>query len=190
MGFFFDTRQVIEKTANLHYNLFICFISITFNSLLASFSSEGQMNGITASLSSTKIDSWEFSFCLAASRGYLFFKQWIKSSSVPSLARFKPQHLNYFIMFSLDSWDQASSTHSIIFFLEGSFIFPPSVNWWTPSLSHWSCSWVIFILNGLFQRTSSAWIYFVHLPGMIMLPTFISLKYFLTLSVIWHSQES
>ena len=26
IAFFFDTRQAIEKTTNLHYNLFICFI--------------------------------------------------------------------------------------------------------------------------------------------------------------------
>ena len=32
-----------------------------------------------------------------------FFKQWIKSSTVPSFASFKPQHLNDFVMFSWDS---------------------------------------------------------------------------------------
>ena len=117
------------------------------------------MNTFTASLSSTKIDIWKFSFCLPALQGCPFFKQWIKSFSVPSFARFKPQHLNNFIMFSIDSWNQASSTHSIILFLEGGFIFPPSVNWWTPSLSHWLYNSVILALNGLFQHTSGARIY-------------------------------
>ena len=148
------------------------------------------MNEFAASILSTKIYSRELSFCLPASQGYPIFNKWIKSSSVPSFARFKPQHLNDFIIFSLDSWDQASSTYSVILFLEGSSIFPPSVDWWTPSLSHWSCNLVIVVLNGLFQRTSSAWIYFLHPPGTIMLSTFISFKSFLTLLVIWHSQES
>ena len=132
------------------------------------------MNGLTASLLLTKIDSQEFSFCLPALQVCLFFQQWIKPSSIPSFASFKPQHLNNFVMFSLDSWDQASSTHSIILFLEGGFIFPPSVNWWTTSLSHWSYNLIILALIGLFQHTSNAWIYFMHPPGMITLSTFTS----------------
>ena len=144
------------------------------------------MNGFTASLSSTQIDRWEFSFCFPAVQGCPFFKQWIKSSSVPSFARFKSQHFNGFIMFSLGSWDQASNTDSVILFLERGFIFTPSVNWWTPSLSHWSYNLVILALNGLFQHASDAWIYFVHPPGMITLSRFISFKSFLTLPVIWH----
>ena len=47
------------------------------------------------------------------------------------------------------------------FFLEGFVIFLPSVNWWKPSLSHWSYNLVILALNGLFQHTSDAWVYFV-----------------------------
>ena len=157
---------------------------ITFISSVASSSSEGEMNGFTASLLSTKIYSWEFSFCLPALQGCPFFKQWIKSSSIPS-KRFKPQQLIDF-MFSLDSWEHASSTHSIIFFLEGGFIFPPSVNWWTPSPSHLSYNLVILAFNDLLQYTG-AWMYFVYRPGrMIMLSTFISFKSFLMLSVIWH----
>ena len=97
---------------------------------------------------------------------------------VPSFARFKPQHLNDFVMFSLDSWDQISITHSITLLLEGRFIFPPSVNWWAPSLSHWSYNLVILVLNGLFQHTSDAWLYFVHPPGVITLSTFISSNLF------------
>ena len=57
---------------------FVSF-SITFISSLASPSSEGKINGFTASLSSTKIDSWEFSFCLPATQCCPFFKQCIKS---------------------------------------------------------------------------------------------------------------
>ena len=91
--------------------------SITFISPLASSSSEREMNGFTASILSTKIGTWEFSFCLLASQG-CHFKQWIKPSSLPLFARFKLQNLHGF-MFSLDSWDQASSTHSIIIFPEG-----------------------------------------------------------------------
>ena len=140
------------------------------------------MNGFTASLLSTKIDSWEFSFCLPASKGWSFFKEWIKSSSIPSLVRFKPQHLHDF---SLDSWDnKAASTHWVILFLEGGFIFPPSVNWWKPSLSHWSHNLIILALNGLFQHTSGAWIYLVHPTRMIILSIFISFKSLLMLSVI------
>ena len=161
--------------------------SITFISSLTSSYWEGEMNEFTASLLSTKIDSWEFSFCLPAAQGCPFLKQWKKVIPLPSFARFKPQHLSDFVIFSLDSWDQASSTHSITLFLEGGFIFPPSVNWWTPSLSYWSHKSVILALDGLFQHTSDAWIYFVHPPEMITLSTFISFESFIKLSVIWHS---
>ena len=136
------------------------------------------MNGFTASLSSTKIDNWEFSFCLPASQGCTFFKQWIKSSAILPFAKIKSQHFNNF-MFSLDSWDQRSSIHSVILFLEGDFIFQPSVNWCTPSLSHWSYNSIILALNSVFQHTSSAWIYFVHPPEMITPSTFISSNLFL-----------
>ena len=132
--------------------------SILFISSLASSSSEGEMNGFMTRLWSTKIDIWEFVFFLLALPGCPFFKQGIKSSSLASFARLKPQDWNDF-MFSSDSWDQASSNHSIILFLEGSFISLPSVNWW---ISHWSCNPVILALNGLFQHTSDTWIYFVH----------------------------
>ena len=145
--------------------------SITFISSLISSSSEAEMNRFTASLSSNKIESWEFSFCLLALQGSPFFKQWIKSSSLPSFTRFKPQHLNNFIMFYLDSWDQASITHSVILFLDGDFVFPPLVKWWTPSLSHWSYNLVILTLNGLFQHTGE-YILCTHLDWS--LSTFIS----------------
>ena len=56
MFFSFNTWQAIEKTTNLHYHLFICFILDHIHFLLASSSSEGEMNGLTASLSSTKIE--------------------------------------------------------------------------------------------------------------------------------------
>ena len=70
IALFFNIRQVIEKTTNLHYNL--CFIFDHIHSLLVSSSSEGKINGFTASLSSTKIDSREISFCLPASQGCPF----------------------------------------------------------------------------------------------------------------------
>ena len=166
---------MIEKATNLHYNL--CFILDHLHFLLVSSSSEGEMNRFTALLLSTKIDSWKFSFYLPALQGCPFFKQWIKSSSILPFARFNSQHLNDF-MFSLDSWDQGSSIYSVILFLEGCFIFPLSVNWWTPSLSHWLYSSVIFTLNGLFQHISGARIYFVCPPGMITLAKFISSNIF------------
>ena len=96
IAFFFNTRQAIEKTTNLHYNLFI-WMDLRYHFR--------QLKLIVES------SAFAFHLCKAAP----FFKQWIKSSSVPSFARSKPQHLNDF-MFSLDSWDQASSTDSIIFF--------------------------------------------------------------------------
>ena len=107
-SFFLTQDKQSKKLEN--YIIISSFVSssITFISSLASSSSEEEMNRFTASLSSTKIDSWDFNFCLPASQGCTFFKQWIKSSSVPSFASFKPQHLNNFIMCSLD---QASSTH-------------------------------------------------------------------------------
>ena len=112
------------------------------------------------------------------------FKQWIKSSSILPFVRFKSQHFNNF-MLSLDSWDQGSSIYSIILFLGGGFIFPPLVNWWTPSLSHWSYNSVI-----LFK-----WLIPTHIRclNIFCVPTwndraiYINLfESFLTLSVIWH----
>ena len=50
IAFFFDTRQ----TTSLHYNLFTLN---HINILTGISSSEGEVNGFTASLSSTKIDS-------------------------------------------------------------------------------------------------------------------------------------
>ena len=99
------------------------------------------------------------------------------SSSVLSFARLKSQHFNDF-MFSLDSWDQGSSTHSIIIFLKDGFIFLPSVNSWTRSVSYWLYNSVTFALNDLFKHTSDTWIYFVHPPGTITLSTFISSNLF------------
>ena len=136
------------------------------------------MNGFVISHSSTKTDNWDFSFCLPALHGCPFFKQWIKSS-LTTLKRFH----NVFLV----SWDQTTTFNSIILFLEGGFIFPPSVNLWTASLSHWSYNTVILALNSLFQNISGTWIYFVHPPGTITLFTFIFFKSFLTISVIWHS---
>ena len=42
IAFLFNTRQAIEKTTILHYNLFICFILDHIHFLLASSSSEGE----------------------------------------------------------------------------------------------------------------------------------------------------
>ena len=108
---------------------------------MASSPSEGEVNGFTSSLLSTKNDSWEFSFCLPASQGCPFFKQWRKSSSVPAFARFKPQYLNEFIMFSFDRWDEASNTHSIILFLEGGITKPLIIQ-----ITHHCFKWLIPIL--------------------------------------------
>ena len=88
--------------------------------------------------------------------------------------------MNDFIMFSSNRWDKESSTHSIILFLEVGFIFPSSVNWRVLLLSHWSYSFVILALNGLFQHTSGGWICFAHPSGVITLSTFISFKSFPT----------
>ena len=96
---------------------------------------------------------------IAESSAFVF--QWIKSSSVPSFAMFKPQHLNDF-MFSLDSETRRHVLIQWFFSWRGNFIIIPSVNWWTPSLSHWSKNSVIIASNGLFQHTSGAWIYFVY----------------------------
>ena len=103
IAFFFDKRQAMEKTTNLHYNLFICFILNHIHSSLASSSLEEEINGFRTSLLSTKIDSLEFSFCPPASQGCSFFLRMDKVILRTILARIKPQHLNGFIMFSLDS---------------------------------------------------------------------------------------
>ena len=99
---FFEIEK-IEKTTNLHYNLCVCFILDHIHFVIGTLFLRGRMNGFTTSLLSIKIDTCEFSFCLPALQDCSFCKQWIKSSSVPSIARLKPQHLNDFIMFSLDS---------------------------------------------------------------------------------------
>ena len=68
-----SSKLQIYKTTKLQI-----FFSITFISSLVSSSSEGEMDGFTVSLSSTKIDNWEFSFCLPASQCCQFLKQSIK----------------------------------------------------------------------------------------------------------------
>ena len=98
---FFEIEK-IEKTPNLHYNLCVCFILDHIHFVIGTLFLRGRMNGFTASLLSIKIGSCEFSFCLPALQDCPFCKQWIKSSSVPSIARLKLQHLNDFIMFSLN----------------------------------------------------------------------------------------
>ena len=184
----------------------------------------------------TKIDSWEFSFCLPALLGCSFFKQWIKSSSVPPFAKFKSQYLNDF-MFSLDSWDIWSP------FWEIWDIHIEKYVWNIWNISYWYIYWdiLIYILRNMYEIYEIHEMYEIyilrnmkplsgkglHIPTfsklmdtftklliiqfghrhfkwviptyirclnlfcaptwMITLSTFISFKYFLTLSVIWHS---
>ena len=51
-----------------------------------------------------KLVAESLAFVFQLCKDYLYFKQRINSSSVPSFARFKPQHLNNFLIFSLNSW--------------------------------------------------------------------------------------
>ena len=85
-------------------------------------------------------------------------------------------------MISLDSWDQASSTHSIILFLKEASYF--HLHFTQPLIIHW----VIVALNGLLQHTSGTLIYFVQPTGMITL--LHSSPSNPSLSVKWYSQDS
>ena len=153
VAFSFDIRQAIEKTTNLHYNLLIYLTLDHIHFFIGFLIIRGKNEWTYSIISSTKIDSWEFSFCLPASLGRPFLKQWIKPSFV-------------------------ETRRKVPIPLKRGFIFPPLIIWWTPSLSYWSCSLVILALNGFFHHASVAWINFVHPPGMITLSLFISFTIF------------
>ena len=69
-------------------------------------------------------------------------------------------------------------------------MFPAAVKEWASPAIHSSYFSVTFALNGLFQTTSGAWMYFVQPPGMIKGFIFDVRSSCLTASIMWHLNES
>lgn len=137
---------------------------------------------------SVKIESWLFIMSFPALHGWVSLKQWIRSSSDPSVARFSAHDLKEVLIVSGVIFSQASRIHFSIVRRGGGFKFPPAVSLLIPSSasqsSYFSVSWA---LKGLFQLTSWAWIYFVQQPGTIDTSIFLECREDFTLSSMWHS---
>ena len=92
----------------------------------------------------------------------------MRLSSDPSVARFKAHNLKDFLIVSGLICSHASRIQFTLVRRGGGLKFPEEVNWLIPSsANHWSYFSVARPLNGLFQHTSGAYIYFVHPPGTI-----------------------
>ena len=90
------------------------------------------------------------------------------SSLDPSTGRFKAHVVKDFLITSACSSAHESKIHCKIALLGGVFKLPEAVSSCMPTvLSQWSYFSVQEGLNGLFQLTSGAWMYFVHPPGTI-----------------------
>ena len=96
--------------------------------------------------------------------------------------------LKDFLMTSLFISFHASLIQLTITHYDNGFKFLVGVFWLIPSsASHLSYFFVANALNGLSQRKSAAWMYFVHPLGTILLLIFFARSEDLTLSFMCHS---
>ena len=111
-------------------------------------------------------------------------------SSDPSTATVSAQLLNESIIILLSKPSHAARIHLTISLRGGACMFPAAVKEWASPAIHSSYFSVTFALNGLFQSTSGAWMYFVQPPGMIKGSIFDVRSSCLTVSITWNLNES
>ena len=125
-----------------------------------------------------------------ARQGWFSLKQWMCPSSDPSTATVSAQLLNESIIILLSKPSHAARIHLTISLRGGARMFPAAVKEWASPAIHSSYFSVTFALNGIFQTTSGAWMYFVQLPGMIKGSILDVRSSCLTVSITWHLNES